>query len=453
MDGLGTGIANAIASGMQGATQGYSKGLQQAEYIKEARQRAKERNYKLKQLQYQQDTRMPEDVVKQQQQVLMEQLKQTQAQIAKQNTFNAFDRYEADGDTRHLNETIKNTPMLQDLYADVAQITPLNPNDPQDRKVMDQLGLNEPNKRYVKVIKKDGTADYVDMMEMYKGTGYANYVDNRTLDKLIKAHQLDDKTKQYAPSAYGKFVEDYKRFHPEATQEEIDKAYGAREQTAKQKDLEAAQDATKTLLEKFGGEDSFFKTNFGDRKNLTKAYPELVKIEKLEGVDFSDTEKKELNDIRTLISLGDPSKNLTKDETGLIDSKLTTIRKYINDSVKGVAATSAYNAFRNSVRHTLYGSALTDAEIQSFNDAFGTLGNQLGPVLQQFKTSLQQVKAKLDSIAKMKNPYSAYIRLGVDQNKLTQIQRAIDERLRFIDEAEQKKAGKPAKRKPLEDIL
>lgn len=480
MDGLGTSIANAIAAGLQGASAGYEQGLalneqakvrkynaekrkidlldakaRQREFVRAARQRAQINNARLEQMAYQRRTRPPEELIQEQQKLLMQQVKQTQAMLAKQATYDAFNRFNADGNTHHLNQAVQNTPMLRELYDDVAHIAPFDPSNPQDSATLKQLGVENydenAKKKYLKVIHKDGSVSPLDMDALYKGTGYYSYLDDKKLEQLIKLHKAAGRAP--APSAYGKFVEDYKKYHPEASQEEIDAAYGSRERTAKQKDLDEAQKATQDLVSKFGGEDKFFQTDFSKRENLTKAYPDVAKIEKLEGIDFSEAEKKQLNDIRTLIALGDPAKQLSKKETGLMDSFLLGLRKYISNNTEGINATSAYNAFRNSVRHTLYGSALTDSEIKSFNDAFGTLGNQLGPVLQQFKTSLMQVKAHLDSISRMKNPYSAYVRLGVDQKKLSKIQQAIDERLQYIDKMEKAKAKPKNKRKPLGDIL
>lgn len=206
------------------------------------------------------------------------------------------------------------------------------------------------------------------------------------------------------------------------------------------KELKAAEGYTKRLLADFGGEEAFFQTDFNDPKNYRKAAHNITAIEKLEGHEFTNQEKKELNDIRSLIAVSDPSIDLTQEETGLFDNLMTGLKEFVSDEVSGTAARSSYNTFRNSVRHALYGAALTEAEIKSFNEAFGTLGQQLGPVLSKFKTSLTQVKAKLNSIARMKNPYSAYARLGVDQDQISNIISALDERIKLID-----KSTKPIK--------
>ncbi len=202
--------------------------------------------------------------------------------------------------------------------------------------------------------------------------------------------------------------------------------------TTKQKDLAAADDFTNELVTMYGGEDKFFATDFSDPKEYNKAYRQIVKIEQLEGTELSEADKKKIGDIRKLIALGDPAKELTGAETGLVDKTLGDLNKFLSDEVKGAKAKSTYAAFRNSVRNALFGSALTEAEIKSFNEAYGTLGNKLGPVLAQFETSLMQVQAELDSVSNLMNPYSAKVRLGADQEKLLKIRDALQARVDYI---------------------
>lgn len=226
--------------------------------------------------------------------------------------------------------------------------------------------------------------------------------------------------------------------------------------TATQKDLDEAAATTDRMLGEFGGEEQFFNTDFGDQKNFNKAYRYMVRMEKLEGTQLSEADKKTITDVRSLLALGDPGSKLTSDQTGLLDSNLASAKKYVSDEVGGVEATSAFAAFRNSVRNALFGSALTEAEITSFNDAYGTLGQKAGPVLQQFKTSLEQVKAKLESTQGLMNPYSAQIRLGKDAQKMNEILAGLDARIQYIEGLSQGETMTPEQkkaRKPLADIM
>jgi len=201
------------------------------------------------------------------------------------------------------------------------------------------------------------------------------------------------------------------------------------------KELDAAEQARTKMVEDFGGEDQFFATDFNEPKNFRKAIGNVERMEKLAGVELSSADKKSMQDINSLLSLGEPSAKLTSRETGIVDNFLKGIREYMTDNVEGTEATASYNTFRNSVRHALYGAALTPAEITSFNQAFGTLGQQLGPVITKLRTSVGQVKAKLDTIARLGNPYTAKVRLGVSQERVDEIIGALDQRLDLIENA------------------
>lgn len=202
--------------------------------------------------------------------------------------------------------------------------------------------------------------------------------------------------------------------------------------TAKQKDMLASKQSTDKLMTTFGGREKFFETDFTNPDNYNDAYQHISAIERFEGIQLSSTEKKDLNNIRQLIALADPTSKLSSADTGIVDKFLGGVNKYLSDEVGGIQAKSAYAAFRNTVRHALFGSALTAPEIESFKEAFGALGQKLGPVLQQFKTNLTQVKAKLESIRRNGNPYVMKVRLGVDQEKLDNIISAFDKRIDYI---------------------
>lgn len=207
----------------------------------------------------------------------------------------------------------------------------------------------------------------------------------------------------------------------------------ANKPTETQRNLMAADDQASAIKEAFGGEEAFYNTDFSDPENYRKAYPFISKIEKLSDEQISEADKKKITDTRRLIALGDPAKNLTPDDTGLIDRTLKDVNKYFSDKAKGAAASSAHASFRNAVRNALFGAALTEAEIKSFNDAFGALGMQAGPALQMFKTALLQVKSDLQSTSNLMNPISAQVRLGADQAKMDTIMKALDARIGYIE--------------------
>ena len=203
--------------------------------------------------------------------------------------------------------------------------------------------------------------------------------------------------------------------------------------TATQKDLDEAENQTTDLLTKFGGEESFFKTDFSKPENFNKAWQNVVKINKLEGTTLTQDDKKNVTEIRALIGLADPATKISGAQTGVLDKSLYDVSKYITDSAKGVDRTAAMASFRNTLRHALYGSTLTDGEIKSFNDAFGENKQKLGPVLGQFKVALNQIQAKLDSTANLGNPYTMKVMVGADQERLTKVREALQQRIDYIE--------------------
>lgn len=204
-------------------------------------------------------------------------------------------------------------------------------------------------------------------------------------------------------------------------------------QTAAQKDLAESRAQTSELLNKFGGEEQFYSTDFSSRENFNKAWPQVVAMTKLEGTNLTAEDKKAITDVRGLINMADPASNLSSSQIGLIDSYMSNVSKYVSEAGNGVDKAAAMASFRNILRHALYGATLSEGEIQSFNEAFGTNKQMLGPLMEQFKISLTQVQSRIDSIANLNNPYAMHVLVGADQTKLTNIRSALQERLDFIE--------------------
>lgn len=188
----------------------------------------------------------------------------------------------------------------------------------------------------------------------------------------------------------------------------------------------AIEEARQQLLAAFGDEAAFYKTDFSKAENFNKVSPKLEKFERLAGVELSQADVKDLKSLNELISLGDLGKEISPKETGLIDSFLHNTLQFVSDSVGGVKAAAAHTAFRNTVRRAMSGTALTATEVEANAQAFGTLGQQLGPVREKFAVALEQVKSTLDTIARVNNPAVIKVRVGVSQDKLARILQTLD---------------------------
>ena len=109
------------------------------------------------------------------------QLQQVQGTLAKQQAFDAFRMYQADGDTRHLNgllNTWRSNPVAQNMIAGYARIDPLSE---QDAPLIQSMGINdvkgflsdpEAKSNYVRATLQDGSTQLLDMNSLYAGTGF-----------------------------------------------------------------------------------------------------------------------------------------------------------------------------------------------------------------------------------------------------------------------------------------
>jgi hypothetical protein len=165
-------------------------------------------------------------------------------------------------------------------------------------------------------------------------------------------------------------------------------------------------------------------------------------IEQLGGAKLDITTKKSLTDIRKLTSLGKLGSELTDEQTGLIDNIYRMVRRYVSDNVEGIAATSAYSHFRNLAMNALYGGQLTPNEAKQFRKAFGSLGQQRGPVLAQFRVALQATKDSYEAILATENDMVIKWRTGQTGDDLYAVIDALDERIELISEVENAKPGK-----------
>lgn len=163
---------------------------------------------------------------------------------------------------------------------------------------------------------------------------------------------------------------------------------------------------------------------------------EIRKIENLGNASLSETDKKHLLNIRKLAGMGELAGELTDSQTGIIDNMLRTAKKYIFNDVEGIEAESAYSAFRNLVKHALYGASLQPGESANFLKQFGSLTQQRGPVLQQLRTTMEELKHAYEGIAATNNDMVIKWRTGQTSEELYRILEELDDRIEFIHNVE-----------------
>lgn len=123
--------------------------------------------------------------------------KQLAGQMFKRDTYDAFRLFEADGDTKHLNNFLsqaKSSPVGGSLFKDVTRVDRLA-SSPEAVRALEQAGIRdaqaliadpELSKSLVMATMADGTQQLIDMEKVYAGTGFANAMATEELDMLGK---------------------------------------------------------------------------------------------------------------------------------------------------------------------------------------------------------------------------------------------------------------------------
>lgn len=128
---------------------------------------------------------------------LQAQLYQTNAALAKQQTYDSFNRYTADGDPKHLNQWLaqaKTNPVSKDLTSDMVRMDRIS-RTPENEKLLRASGItdidgffSDPNlsKSFTIGTTANGQQALVDMNRMFAVTGYAQQVTDKQLQDLTK---------------------------------------------------------------------------------------------------------------------------------------------------------------------------------------------------------------------------------------------------------------------------
>lgn len=363
--------------------------------------------------------------------------------MQKENMFRGLKYFTEDKNPRHLNALLKGGPMSK---SGITRFSKIDPN--ADKALIMSSGMDTEDlgesaiggehygdsARFVKGIMQDGSEKIFDVYQVKQMTGYFKSLNDQQVAQELALNEgkTETKPKTYGPGALEKDARfgasqgmgggDLSKATKQLWNDKIQGNVAGK--------LEEAELRTKELNTQFGGN---FLANFEptNSEHREMAYPSIAAIEKLEGVEFDSASRKEMRDVGVLLALGEPGRQLNRQETGILDSLVTDVKKYVTDT-GGSEAVSAYAAFRNSLRHALYGSALTDSEIKSFNEQFGTRRQQLAPLLKQMKTAMMQIQGKMSSIADMQNPYSAKYRIGASQERADEIVSALQQRITYL---------------------
>lgn len=471
------------------------------------------RDQELRNLKATEPTEADRKVMAEQQSLALQNALETQKQLLvdnnKQTTFRAYERFDADGDLRHINTMLTDLDSRgSKLYGKIARVDKIVE---EDRSMLQDMGfppalvdamINDPelNKSYVRITQKDGTKSFGDLDALKGVTRYTEDYANvnevkrqetaRMMENLaIMGYDLDPLGREAfrrTKATLGPNVDPKSPEFQNAYTEMYDKLQrDKRRRGGATASIKGASGENKTEAEAYGhriaigkgfypgdegyeeelnigmqeyvrdirpsaaikndeyaatAEEALTEMGFMDMSLDNLSETERVKIEqnirKLEGPggqELSIEDRKTLARIRKLTTLGDKAAELTAEQTGVIDSVMRTVKKYVSDDIEGVEAESAYQNFRNLVLHSFYGSALTPTEAENLQKAFGSLKQQRGPVLEQLKTTMLEIKDAYEAIEATNNDMVIKWRAGKTGADLYAVIDSLDERIQYID--------------------
>lgn len=478
-----------IAQGLEQVGQYMAGQPERDARIAEAQARKKESEFRLQQSQAMAPIEREQTELKVEQ--LQLQLAQQQRESTKRNSFDAFSFYESDGDVRHINNFMQRTASKggpgSGMWSKFVRFDPVT-DTPETRAMLGQMGVDDPEKYFAdpelaksKLMATDpqGRQTMVNMNKLYQATGYMGYVKDAELQRLMTRTKIDsmvqgaqsaetniigkiakeqgisllEAAKQYneakgigktTGSTVERVADDMMLQDPSLTREDALKqaARTIATPSGTEKNVELSREIRDEVHEVAGG--NFYDADLTDPKVRRKVGERIVDLENATGKKIDASTKKVARDLRSLFKVGgDAGTELSPEETGIIDNLLFTVKKYFSDEVKGTEAVASYATFRNSLRNALYGSALTDAEIKAFNEAAGTLKQQLGPVLSQLKVQMEDVKNKLSVITQMEDPMIGEYYLGMSLDEAEAATDAIDQRIAALTDIQTKRVKPP----------
>ncbi len=243
-------------------------------------------------------------------------------------------------------------------------------------------------------------------------------------DAMSQYYQTKNQSKGQTNES--RFIDEYTRDNPGETRTQASEAYANRAKTATDKNVDSADDIRDSLDEMNYLDTPESELTATQRSQVNRKVQNLIKFG---GVDISGEEKKTLRNLKQLTEFGYNAGEITSEETGVLDKMFNNVKAYMSDEIGGKEATSAYESLRNVLRHELFGATVPEGEMEAFNAAIGTLGQQTGPVLTKLRTQLGGMRAKLAAIRDMNDQYVIKHMTGMTQDKLDDIIDNLDNRI------------------------
>lgn len=397
------------------------------------------------------------DLIKKQVKEMNTQLQKVINEGYRQKTIDQFRLFLSNGnDPRHLTNLFKNNERIRKQFGDIVSIERLDPE--KDLKLLTDKGLKledyRPSSHFKAIMPNGQDPMLFDAYGVAVGTGALLAIMHERADLVNKWSKANGKDgRKFSLSEIGKVSSEGANLGlgTGETYEDREKSIFQMQLIKKEGGIEPgkqnlADESLFKMVDSVGGDQEWFNMDFSKEENRILVARDFRKYKALGGIDISDKQKTDIVNLSKLVSLaGTVGDKLTPKVTGIYDTFLRDIRKYISDNVDEVdkvSAQSAYEAFRSMFRHAIAGTALTDNEIELFNDAYGKISFQYPQVAAQFMIMLDEVKSKLQTIAQLEDPYLAHYYLGSKMNNVNGIIDSINQRIELISQAQGNEPGK-----------
>jgi hypothetical protein len=395
----------------------------------------------------------------------------------KTETFEAFSRYDSDGDARHLNSFLKSAKKMGDPNWSKWTRFDSMTRTPETEAMLSQAGVtdidayfSDPTLVQSKILATDANGDHtlLDMNKLEQGLGYTDDLRGKELKAARERAEIDnlmmgtqsaetnlvsqiaeeegismlEAFKMVKGASGGKAGSSLERTVNKLMADDPELSYkNAMTQATRlmagpnstEKDINLTGQV-REQLNSLSDTGSFYDVDLNDPGKRERAGELIVNLEKASGMKWSDATKKKSRQLNSLLKLGATAgEEITANETGILDNMLHKVKKYFTDSTDGVKGQAAYELYRNIQRNALYGATLPAGEIKAFNAAMGSLNMQLGPVLEQMRVSLVDTKEQLQTIISFEDPMVTKYRLGMTMDQAEAAIDALDERIRYFE--------------------
>lgn len=202
--------ANIFGSIGQGIAQGMERGIQNAYNIQQ--QGFNQRLQIQKMASEQQSNEIKKTQLELQTEQMRIQLDEYKKKQLNETASRAYASYMDDGNPRHLNNMLQESPDLRKLFQGVVRVDPLNPQSDEDKRLFESLGysgdMTNPlvKKRFIKATMPDGSVTIGDMHNMGIGAGlWKNWTDDKLKARATEAeiaHKEASTKKEEAMAGY-----------------------------------------------------------------------------------------------------------------------------------------------------------------------------------------------------------------------------------------------------------